>query len=974
MIFVLFCEDMGRQIAFPPQVLRDRLLHLSAGALATDGDDAWDMLRGLFRRMNAGGTFDGKPIQRFNGGLFAADPELEDLVLPNHVFVDAGQGAGEQALRAPRPNLLYFAANYNFGTTSDGRAITLYTLGRIFEQSITELEALEAAADERPSLTVITRRKRDGVYYTPEAVVSVIVEETVGAWLEDARRACGWDETVAFTREEIAAQPARVRGQAAAIERYQARLRTLTIVDPACGSGAFLIAALDYLLREFRRTAAARERLERGQFALFDDVAATNHILARNIHGVDINPASVELARLALWLHTARADSPLSDLDATVRDGNSLVGPDIANVNPAYALLPPAGQERINAFDWAAAFPDVFARGGFDCVVGNPPYVKLQNYRRVMPEVAEYLRAATGPVLGSTARRYASAQSGNTDLFLPFIEKGIALLREGGRMGYIAPSLWLLNEYGEGLRRLVHAGGHLDRWMDFRSHQIFEEAITYTALQFYTRARNDAVRFLDAPEGPVPPVWSDPDMRVSYAELPEGGAWTLLPEPERAVMQALMTRCDRLDSARVTTAIFQGLITSADDVYHLRKIGKGLYRTAAGLRVQIEDELMKPLISGKDVSRWRKLSPAWHILFPYSTEATGRMTLVPTSMMQRQFPLGWAYLIRHEAALRAREARRFDDEAWYRFGRNQGLDKQALPKLFVAQTVLQIEVALDETGAFAADNVRVNCILPANPADLWFLMAALHGRVCDWVFRRIAKPKQGGYFEANRQFVAPLPIPRADPAIRHRLGRLARIARALHTRRARVLILLGRRLEACAPRREPLTWLLAGNVSSIADLTREAPRMLHGPARLGWARSRQKAQIEVALDHAAVLLDGRAALSVGFEQGELRLNAGQEPVFDHIFIDDDQGPFIALQWRLKLRGRRESAATLAHGLCLLRRSENAALRDQALAAGRWLFRYDAMVARNERDLDAALAAAYALTPAEQAMIGAAPPR
>jgi type I restriction-modification system DNA methylase subunit len=250
------------------------------------------------------------------------------------------------------------------------------------------------------------------------------------------------------------------------------------VVDPACGSGAFLIYALEYLLREHRRAASEWQRLSGGQIALFDDAAITKDILSKNIYGVDINPASVELARLALWLHTARAGSALSDLDDTICDGNSLVGPDIANINSDYALLPAAKQERINAFDWSSRFPHVFARGGFDCVIGNPPYVKLQNYKKVMPEVAEYLRLATAPGLGVSGPRYTNAQTGNTDLYLPFVEKGLALLRPQGRMGYIAPSLWVINEYGEGLRGVVRHGRNLARWIDLKSYKIFDEVAT----------------------------------------------------------------------------------------------------------------------------------------------------------------------------------------------------------------------------------------------------------------------------------------------------------------------------------------------------------------------------------------------------------------------------------------------------------------------------------------------------------------
>lgn len=560
---------------------------------------------------------------------------------------------------------------------------------------------------------------------------------------------------------------------------------------------------------------------------LFDDDAAIKEILSRNIYGVDINPASVELTRLALWLHTARAGSALSDLDHTIRCGNSLVGPDIENVNADYGALGEAGRERINVFDWDAAFPEVMGeRRGFDCVIGNPPYVKLQNYRKVLPEVADYLRNATAPGLGAAGPRYRSAQTGNTDLFLPFIEKGLAILRPGGRLGYIAPSLWLLNEYGEGLRALVHRGRNLDRWVDFKDFQVFEEATTYTALQFFSAAPNDVVRFHDASSGSVVPDWRDDDRAVPYGALPQGDPWVLLPRRERDVLAALQARCDRLGGAGVTQGIFQGLITSADSIYHLRKIAPGRYQNDDGEEVAIEDDLMLPLASGKDIEPWVDPSPVWHILFPYAAAAGGDVSLIGANRMAAEFPNAWHYLQRHEEALRARENRGFDDAEWYRFGRSQALNRQDQPKLFVAQTVQRLAVAPDAAGAFAADNVRVNCILPARPEDFWFLLSVLHGRVCDWVFRRIAKPKANGYFEANKQFIAPLPVPRADAATKRALGRRARIARALHTRRARAEALLARRLAACVTRAEKEEWLFAGQATPLAALKRQAPANL----------------------------------------------------------------------------------------------------------------------------------------------------
>ena len=144
-------------------------------------------------------------------------------------------------------------------------------------------------------------------------------------------------------------------------------------------------------------------------------------------------------------------------------------------------------------------------------------------------------------------------------------------------MAFIAPSLWTVNQYGEGLRRLVRRGRHLDRWLDFKSHQIFEDVITYTALQFFTREPRDIVRIAVAPNGEMADVdWSDPELAVPYDSVPETGEWLIATGAERALIERLSRDCLRLDDPSLTTAIFQGLITSADHIYHLERLGRSL--------------------------------------------------------------------------------------------------------------------------------------------------------------------------------------------------------------------------------------------------------------------------------------------------------------------------------------------------------------------------------------------------------------
>jgi type I restriction-modification system DNA methylase subunit len=335
--------------------------------------------------MNRGGTLNRLTLPEINGGLFAPDPLIDGLSIPNHVFAKAGQGANEASLESDTNTLVYLGARYNYAARGDVKeSLSLYTLGHIFEQSITELEYREGELEGRETVAKLSKRKRDGVYYTPEPVVNYLVEETLAPWFADAKTVCGYPN------------PEEGAPTAAVAAAYVERLQAIRIVDPACGSGAFLISAFRRLLAE--RIAAARdvERARGGTPSAVDEAPLIATILRDNIYGVDINPASVEIAKLALWLHSARASAPLSSLEHTIRIGNSLVGEDFWSGRQRTPQI----LERVRTLDWAAAFPEAWPTGGdggFDIVLGNPPYVKLQNLMKVDPDVVAYLTAERGP-------------------------------------------------------------------------------------------------------------------------------------------------------------------------------------------------------------------------------------------------------------------------------------------------------------------------------------------------------------------------------------------------------------------------------------------------------------------------------------------------------------------------------------------------------------------------------------------------
>jgi type I restriction-modification system DNA methylase subunit len=967
-IFAFYCEDMGERMLFPPQFIREYLQLRSVELhYDPDGEEIWGFFKRLFGYMDTGGKLGSMPVPHINGGLFAADPEIDDLSLPNHVFAAPGQGLNPASLDKDDSNLFYLSARYNYASRGSAReSLSLYTLGRIFEQSITDLEDRANQLEKRETRRKASKRKREGVYYTPEWVVNLLVAGSLDPWFAQAKSDCGYSS-------DDGALPTRAQ-----VEVYEARLRRLRIVDPACGSGAFLISAFRRLLDE--RIAVEREKDIAGGGAVragVPEAALTADILANNIYGVDINPASVEIAKLALWLHSARADAPLSSLDHTLRCGNSLIGPSFwVGRKP-----PEVGErERINAFDWAAAFPEVKIGqqgGGFDIVLGNPPYVDVQTLSAADPDIARWLQADRGE------DTYESAQTGNFDLYLPFIEKGLRLLSPGGRMAFIAPSLWVVNKYGEGLRRMVLKGRQLDRWLDFKAFQVFEEATTYTALQFFTKAAQPYVRIGVAPQGEAADVdWANADLAVPYEAFAEDGEWLMATGAERALIDRLNASCARLDDPEVTRGIVVGIQTSADSIYHLKKLGRDRYccspKGGPAYEVEIEDEIMKPLISGSEAKRYEQPKTETYLLFPYEHTPAGPMRMLTEGELASRFPKALSHLRSWKNELQGREEKRtdrvivrpFDDDAWYRFGRNQSIDKQDIPKLIVAQTVPEMRVCADANGLCYLNNVRVNGILTALGIDQLYLMGVLNGQVADFVFRRIAKPKAHGYFEANKQFIAPLPVPRASAKDQADIAERARALQNGTTERRDLISSLEDRLSVLPKTRHGLNWLWP-DLPTLPDLESSAPKTLKlAGERRDWADDRLAEEVARRTEVLTAFLTGSATLEARFEDGELSLLAAGAVVLNRIYLDARPGRLAEAYWRwLLLTKTWRDGAAFAKALCQPPAANESAAAAQFIAKVNELASTtddvsDAEAAMNEKLFDL-----YGLTEQERSLVG-----
>lgn len=409
-VFACFAEDRG----LLPEKTVARVLRDAEGS---SFGSLWSGFRGFFEAIDLGSEKLGIP-HGYNGGLFAADSDLDSLKI------------GDKALRS-----LATLSNYDF--VED---LSVSILGHIFEQSVSDLEEIAAAATAAGSLsdTILSQRKMGGIYYTPEHVVRSIVEGSLGRYLREAEArfvtANGLKSTL---QDKTYADRERV-----AYLQYREFLHNITVLDPACGSGAFLVGALDFLKAEHERvTKIVGDDLLGG-----DDFVKV--ILQQNLFGVDVNAGSVEITKLSLWLKSARKDHKLTTLDGNIRCGNSLItDPNVAGDR---------------AFDWSAAFPAIMRRGGFDVVIGNPPYVDSETMVRSSPEERAHL-----------SKKYKTA-SGNWDLFVPFYQHAFDLTRAGGVCAMIVPNKIVSAPYAKALRQYVGKNGSLIALQDVSRHAIFD--------------------------------------------------------------------------------------------------------------------------------------------------------------------------------------------------------------------------------------------------------------------------------------------------------------------------------------------------------------------------------------------------------------------------------------------------------------------------------------------------------------------
>jgi type I restriction-modification system DNA methylase subunit len=552
-LFIAFCEDRG-------------LLPEKTITKAHDSKDIynprtiWENYQAVFRWVDQGN--EDPPIPGYNGGLFKHDPILD------------------AQLNIPDPLCKQLKELTRFDFDSE---VSVDILGRIFEQSITDLEELKADVAKQEFDKKQGKRKKLGVFYTPAYITQYIVEVAIGGYLQ--KREAELREK--FKLEEFADTAEHQKKEIEFWESYRDEVLVKTrVIDPACGSGAFLIAAFDYFASQYQRV---NDNLRFLKHQTTENIELDKTILKNNLFGVDLSPESVEITKLSLWLKTATQGKTLTYLDDNIKIGNSIVA------DSQFTDLP---------FSWESEFSQVFTEGGFDVVIGNPPYIRQE------------LLSPFKPYLQESYQTY----DGVADIYIYFYEKGLNLLKPEGILSYIVTNKWLRSGYGEPLRRFFSQESVFEQIIDFGHAPIFEDADTFPCI---IAAKKSEVSNTENGKKSVL-VCSIPREELKninlsqYVQNPENSytipwsrftanAWSLEPPAVDDLMRKIQRIGVPLKEFAGVKPLY-GIKTGFNEAFLIDE-------TTKNKLVQADpksSEIIKPLLRGQDIKRW---IPEWDKLW-----------------------------------------------------------------------------------------------------------------------------------------------------------------------------------------------------------------------------------------------------------------------------------------------------------------------------------------------------------------------
>lgn len=648
---------------------------------------------------------------RYNSGLFhfrkgdkahTSDSEL-DTITPKLKIED-------KVLREIVDGL-YYPSPYLFDV------IPADILGQVYEQFLGKVIRLTPGGivkiEEKPEV-----RKAGGVYYTPTYIVDYIVKNTVGTMLEEQKK----------------------------------EKPTLKILDPACGSGSFLLGAYNYLLEWYTNKYAAnpdhylKQKIapiyqhSSGSYAL--TTPERKRILLEHIYGVDIDAQAVEVAKLNLMLKCLEGEAEaeknlklqldriLPDLSDNIKCGNSLIGSDFFEEE----LFASDVNKKINPFDWESEYPNIMKKGGFDVVVGNPPYVRQE-------------------ILGQEFKDYVSNKyqtyHGSADLYAYFIERGINLLKKDGRFSFIVANKWMRAKYGEPLRKWLKQQ-RIEEIVDFGDLQVFRGATTYPCILTISKAKPlhvfNAINIQSLDFVDLSSVSNQNRFDVPYSSLRNEG-WSLANSLVYDLLEKIKANKVSLGEY-VGDHIYRGILTGLNEAFIIDE------QTKARLVAEDSrsDEIIKPILAGKDIKRYQNPSAKKHIIVIPSGWTHKRLggNKNGFKVLQEFYPAVARHLIQFEKKAQARYDK---GDYWWELRSCDYYPEFEKPKLMLPDISLRGNFLYDSEGKYYSLNTTYII-----STDEKTLMGILNSRLITFFYAKLSSSYNGGYYRFIYQYLVQIPI------------------------------------------------------------------------------------------------------------------------------------------------------------------------------------------------------------------------
>ena len=699
-LFILFCEDKNLLPTNSTMgIINDYKKLKELGYY----QPLYNVFKTFFDRIDKGFKHDtdkSKDVFAYNGGLFKPDETLDSVKVGDDVLY----------IHAQR------LANYDFQSQ-----ISVDILGRIFENSLTEIEEVQNEIEnEKNGIKTdnnnIGKRKKDGVFYTPEYITKYIVENTIGKLCEAKKEELKINDSEYTFDKKF--QKRTIEQLDDRLNKYREWLLNLKILDCACGSGAFLNSALKELRKEHTLIDYFWSKIHKNElnFSQID-----NSILENNLYGVDINEDSIEITKLSLWLNTATRNRKLTTLNDKIKCGNSLIDDESI-----------AGEK---AFNWKKEFPEVFEKGGFDVIIGNPPYVRVQ---QLDYKIIDYLKT-----------RYKTALK-RIDLSLCFIEKSKELIKDSGITAFITSNQFLTTEYGQAMREFLLNEYFIKDCIDFGDLPIFADALTYVSIFSFTKEKQDSFNYYNIKDLKTASSGNFGKPETIELNKLNTSNWNLAKFQQQSIFDKL--KINSVDLGSIGNA-GSGLFTGLDDVLMFSKEELNNY--------DFEKEMILPVLRAENCTRFFCNTPETFVIYPYKYE-NGKTIVLTEEELKEKYPKTYDYLLSNKELLGKRKDSRktfADRKDWFsltRFGQKNIFNKN---KIVSQGEVKNHKFSIDYSkSGFSCARVFAITINNENEFDLNYILCILNSNVMKSFLQSISSLKSGGYYSYSSNILNRTPI------------------------------------------------------------------------------------------------------------------------------------------------------------------------------------------------------------------------